>query len=97
MSTSGWRARKVVIAAGIRVVAALAKVETRTCPARSPLGWLILHEQVTLATLAGPALIVASVAAVVGREHSGPADDRAWPWWRLRGRPRGRGTGATAR
>jgi drug/metabolite transporter (DMT)-like permease len=61
------------------------------------LGWLILHEQVTLATLAGTALIVGSVAVVVGRERSGQADDRAGPWWRLRGRPHGRGTGATAR
>src|SRR5512132_2408967 len=32
------------------------------------LGWLVLHEPVTLATLAGVALVVGSVAAVVGRE-----------------------------
>ena len=34
--TSGWAARKAVTAAGSRVVAALAKVDTRTRPARSP-------------------------------------------------------------
>src|SRR5215208_2719075 len=35
------------------------------------LGWLVLHEPVTLATLAGAALVVGSVAAVVG--HESPA------------------------
>ena len=49
------------------------------------LGWLILHERVTPATLAGAALIVGSVAVVVGRESAGrrsagPApDDRVPP------------------
>ena len=37
------------------------------------LGWLILHERVTLATLAGAALIVGSVAVVVRHESTGPA------------------------
>jgi drug/metabolite transporter (DMT)-like permease len=35
------------------------------------LGWLVLHEPVTLATLAGAALVVGSVATVVG--HESPA------------------------
>jgi drug/metabolite transporter (DMT)-like permease len=41
------------------------------------LGWLVLHERVTLATLAGAALVVGSVAAVVRHESppSGPAFD----------------------
>jgi drug/metabolite transporter (DMT)-like permease len=48
------------------------------------LGWLILHEQVTLATLAGAALVIGSVAAVVSHESgppsAGPApDDRVPP------------------
>ena len=46
------------------------------------LGWLILNERVTLATLAGAALVVGSVAAVVRHESpsSGPApDDRVPP------------------
>ena len=34
------------------------------------LGWLILHERVTLATLAGAALIVGSVAVVVRHESA---------------------------
>jgi drug/metabolite transporter (DMT)-like permease len=37
------------------------------------LGWLILHEPVTLATLAGAALIVGSVALVVRHEPAAPA------------------------
>jgi drug/metabolite transporter (DMT)-like permease len=38
------------------------------------LGWLVLHERVTIATLAGAALVVGSVAAVVRHEsgRSGP-------------------------
>jgi drug/metabolite transporter (DMT)-like permease len=40
------------------------------------LGWLVLDEQLTMATLAGTALIVGSVAAVV-RQESAPAADRA--------------------
>ncbi len=36
------------------------------------LGWLVLQERVTLATLAGAALVVGSVATVVG--HESPAD-----------------------
>jgi len=36
------------------------------------LGWLILHERVTLATLAGAALVVGAVAAVV--RHESPAE-----------------------
>jgi drug/metabolite transporter (DMT)-like permease len=37
------------------------------------LGWLLLSERVTLATLAGAALVVGSVAAVVRRESpAGP-------------------------
>jgi drug/metabolite transporter (DMT)-like permease len=36
------------------------------------LGWLVLHEPVTLATLAGAALVIGSVAAVVG--HESPAE-----------------------
>jgi drug/metabolite transporter (DMT)-like permease len=44
------------------------------------LGWLVLHERVTLATLAGAALIIGSVAVVVRHESSGPApDDRVAP------------------
>jgi len=48
------------------------------------LGWLVLHEPVTLATLAGAALVVGSVATVVGHESgppsAGPApDDRVPP------------------
>jgi drug/metabolite transporter (DMT)-like permease len=40
------------------------------------LGWLVLDEQLTLATLAGAALIVGSVATVVRREFA-PRSDRA--------------------
>ena len=36
------------------------------------LGWLVLHEPVTLATLAGAALVIGSVATVVG--HESPAE-----------------------
>ena len=36
------------------------------------LGWLVLHEQVTLTTLAGAALVIGSVATVVG--HESPAE-----------------------
>jgi drug/metabolite transporter (DMT)-like permease len=48
------------------------------------LGWLVLHERVTLATLAGAALIIGSVAVVVRHESrsrsAGPApDDRVPP------------------
>jgi drug/metabolite transporter (DMT)-like permease len=48
------------------------------------LGWLVLHEQVTLTTLAGAALVIGSVAAVVRHESgppsAGPApDDRVPP------------------
>ena len=38
------------------------------------LGWLLLHERVTLTTLAGAALVVGSVAAVV--RHESPAEGR---------------------
>jgi len=36
------------------------------------LGWVVLSERVTLATLAGAALVIGSVATVV--RHESPAD-----------------------
>ena len=43
------------------------------------LGWLVLHEPVTLATLAGAALVVGSVATVVGRESPAEPDPETVP------------------
>jgi len=50
------------------------------------LGWLVLQERVTLATLAGAALVVGSVAAVVGRES--PAEPAPRPFRDPSGRER---------
>jgi drug/metabolite transporter (DMT)-like permease len=41
------------------------------------LGWLLLHERVTVATLAGAALIIGSVAAVI--RHESPGTDGVHP------------------
>ena len=43
------------------------------------LGWLLLHERVTVATLAGAALIVGSVAVVVRHESPAEAEPETVP------------------
>jgi drug/metabolite transporter (DMT)-like permease len=43
------------------------------------LGWLVLHEQVTLATLAGAALVIGSVAAVVRQESAAEPEPETVP------------------
>src|SRR5215216_5539144 len=50
------------------------------------LGWLVLHEPVALATLAGAALVIGSVAAVVG--HESPAEPAPRPFRDGSGRER---------
>ena len=51
------------------------------------LGWALLSEQLSVGTLAGAALIVASVAAIVRRESAPPAAaDPEPPRSRARGR-----------